>query len=118
MLRIIITKIKVECDDYNPELSHNGGSYCQPVIMLDTMSGIRIVIDDSSCGEFGDRYELSISVGSEEIAHCGCDGVSNSGCWSTFDRSNPVHEALYDALCRAGYGYYWLWRDQCDEEEW
>lgn len=40
---------------YNPRLCHNGGGYDQPEFTYRGPAG-KLVISDSSCGEFGARY--------------------------------------------------------------
>lgn len=47
----------VECDvpDYDPRFSNNGGSYYQPTYKVTFEDGSHITIEDTSCGDFGDR---------------------------------------------------------------
>ncbi len=113
MFSIRFNKITEEYEDYDPNLCHNGGSYFQPTYRLESEYGsLRCVIDDASCGEFGTRYWLVVSIGDKVIAQCGCDEIGfDTDYWSDFDRTNPVHEAVYDALKRAGFDWYWIWDD-------
>ena len=46
---------------YDPDTANNGGGYDQPQLVYeDTANGIEVVVDDSSCGDFGERYDVTV----------------------------------------------------------
>jgi hypothetical protein len=47
----------------NPRKANNGGGYSQPLIEF-TLRGIKGCINDTSCGDFGDR--ITITYGNKE----------------------------------------------------
>jgi len=49
----------------NPEKANNGGGYSQPEIRFEFSDGIKGVIYDTSCGEFGSRISAVLEVGSD-----------------------------------------------------
>lgn len=47
--------------DFDPRLSHDGGSYYQPTIRLVCpRTRAELVINDSSCGDFGTRIDVTL----------------------------------------------------------
>ena len=62
----------------NPEKAINGGGYSHPWIDF-TFKGINGTLEDSSCGEFGDRYHIEW-----DGLHCNYDTVGNTHCYSEF----------------------------------
>ena len=60
----IIVKSQEETNEhYDPNRSHNGGGYSQPliagiIVWKKCRKPINFVIDDQSCGEFGSRYSV------------------------------------------------------------
>ena len=59
---------------YNPDTANNGGGYWQPygdcTITLSDGTMLTAKLDDTSCGDFGDRWMLSFSYGDEEYVFC------------------------------------------------
>lgn len=46
---------------YDPETANNGGGYDQPQLVYeDTANCVEVIVDDSSCGDFGERYDVTI----------------------------------------------------------
>jgi len=60
MLSIVNIKEENMNEHYNPEKSNNGGGYYQPTIEVDFNDGVQIIIEDTSCGEFGTRISVSM----------------------------------------------------------
>ena len=56
-----INKIAVSCDfeDFEESKSRNGGSYYQPTFKAE-IDGAKLCLEDSSCGDFGTRFFVSV----------------------------------------------------------
>lgn len=54
-----ISSIVCDRPDYDPRFSHDGGSYDQPTYGIEFDDGSTITIEDTSCGDFGDRILVS-----------------------------------------------------------
>ena len=60
----IIRVTEVEQNDfYDSRRCHDGGGYSQPHITIEFDDGISIVIDDTSCGDFGSRVTAWVYMG-------------------------------------------------------
>lgn len=111
-----IKKITEECNGFDSDKSHDGGSYRQPTYRIVFQSGIEVIIDDASCGDFGPRFGLTARFGGHMIFCCHFDRVSYPASqWSNITAANPVHEAICRALIEAGFGYYIIWKEECDD---
>ena len=76
-------RIERELPDYDPALSNNGGSYCQPTYKVLFSDGTYIVLSDDSCGDFGTDINVRVSFpdGTMQECHYGsmlCDGQEYS----------------------------------------
>ena len=71
MKHISVNNVVADYDhNYNPQSSHNGGNYWQfggscTAEMADTI--ISAELDDSSCGDFGRRSELVLTVNGQKL---------------------------------------------------
>lgn len=61
----------IEKTETNPfasrELAGNGGGYSQPLTVLRFADGVRVEVEDTSCGDFGSRYWVSLYQGDAEV---------------------------------------------------
>lgn len=73
---------------YDQNKCHNGGGYYQPDVTISLSNGGKIAIQDTSCGDFGDRYTAQyISRKGNVLANCNVDFVSHDARFdTTFDR--------------------------------
>lgn len=59
---------------YNESMASNGGGYYQPLFNLSFLKEGEKVLEgslrDRSCGEFGDRINLSLKKGTKELIIC------------------------------------------------
>lgn len=62
MRNLYYTERVIVNDDYDPRFSNNGGCYYQPTINRTYSDGIKVVVEDSSCGEFGDRFNIMVTT--------------------------------------------------------
>lgn len=53
--------------NYDPRFEHDGGGYDQPLYTA-TINGVKLVVEDSSCGDFGSRFFVRVG---EEFARFG-----------------------------------------------
>ena len=116
MFKAYIDTIKYEegNDMYNPDLCHNGGGYHQPSIEIETISGMKLFIEDASCGEFGERVWMTLSIHGVELGSCKFDSIDGDY-YSSFHRSNPLHEVAFDLADCAGYCRDFVWADEVDD---
>ena len=57
----MMVKMKIEAADFDPRFCRDGGSYYQPTIRLVCpQKREELVIDDSSCGDFGTRIDVTL----------------------------------------------------------
>lgn len=64
---------------YDPERCHNGGGYDQPLTTISFDNGWTLVIDDTSCGELGDRVHCVLYGRSGRVLRtCGIDTVDRT----------------------------------------
>lgn len=54
-------------EHYDPLRCNNGGGYSQPVITVDFDDGVSVMIEDTSCGDFGSRIRAAICINGEEV---------------------------------------------------
>ena len=97
---------------YAPDNSHDGGGYYQPHIIIDFDDGIRVIIDDTSCGDFGNRIAARVYMGDTLIYSAAWGdmlSMSEKGSdipWS--DRLRLIYDATgYDIMCAEE------WEDMC-----
>ena len=102
--------VMYDIPDYDPALSCNGGSYYQPTIVSSARDDEEFVIDDSSCGDFGTRIDVSLFRGGVEIAHAYYGSMLNEGQeYSDFTPGNPQHDFwLRFAAEQLGYSIPWM----------
>lgn len=78
---IILLEEKEQNDFFNPEKSCNGGGYHQPFKKYSfeyNNQNFTLVYDDTSCGDFGCRYSVSIyNQDNKTIYDFSVDRVSN-----------------------------------------
>lgn len=77
--------------DYDANLSNNGGSYFQPSYECIAPFG-RLLIDDSSCGEFGSRISATIfDADGVELAYANWGNMlSEAEEYTNWDDGNDV----------------------------
>lgn len=56
---------------YDKDRSNNGGGYHQPLIKITLNNGVTWEVDDTSCGDFGDRFTISSPFGSAHYESMG-----------------------------------------------
>jgi hypothetical protein len=60
-LNLILVHAEQGNPHYDPDTANNGGGYDQPQLVYeDEENSIEVVVDDSSCGDFGERYNITI----------------------------------------------------------
>lgn len=92
-----IIDIRVFENDYDPNLCCDGGSYYQPVTEIEFSDGSVMVIDDTSCGDFGSRIYVSYV---DKTANYG-SMLDEDQEWSGFTESDiPMLNLVYE---RTGY---------------
>jgi hypothetical protein len=69
-MRIINISEEEQNEFYDSERCHNGGGYHQPRITVDFDDGGRVVISDTSCGEFGSRVDVAYTRDGMKPAYC------------------------------------------------
>lgn len=85
---------------YDSSKSSNGGGYSQPKIEFEVADkNIHGTIWDTSCGDFGRRYDIEASIDGEQVA-ANLDSVGNHITYTDADENNPVHKELDEALYR------------------
>lgn len=57
-----------EFEDYDERFSNNGGSYFQPTYSA-KLRNKELVIEDTSCGDFGSRIEVTLFVDNKRVNH-------------------------------------------------
>lgn len=57
---IAIVKVDEFHEPYDSRFSQNGGSYYQPFYWIAFSDGTQATLSDTSCGDFGSRYSLSV----------------------------------------------------------
>ena len=83
---------------YNPSKSRNGGGYHQPKIEFEVVGeNIHGTILDTSCGDFGRRYEIKATIDEEQVK-TRLDNVGDHSVYTNADENNPVHKKLDEAL--------------------
>lgn len=88
---------------YDPRTCRNGGGYYQPDVTISLSNGGTIAIQDTSCGDFGDRYSAQyISRKGNVLATCDVDFVDDRD--GQFDTDFDRFPALV-ALIRRQTGY-------------
>lgn len=76
---------------YNPRYSNNGGGYSQPYYEFE-INGEKGSLSDTSCGDFGDRWELTI--GKKQAYY---DGVGRREFWTDFTEEDAeLAEEIHD----------------------
>lgn len=87
---------------YSPDTCCDGGGYYQPDVTISLSNGGKIAIQDTSCGDFGDRYTAQyISRKGNVLATCNVDFVSRD---TRFDTNFDRFPALTDFIRRqTGY---------------
>lgn len=107
-------EISVNVPDYDPELSHNGGSYYQPSFIAVKEDGSKYTLDDTSCGDFGERWDLHYTSASGEEIHLRVDEIGDIA-YSDFPSSFKAElETLSDEIYSAHGDRYSFWT--IDEE--
>lgn len=77
---LAIVNVDWDVPDYNPDKSHDGGSYYQPSVAVQFSDGVTVRIDDASCGDFGSR------IWAEIITQDGT--IAASAHWGTMEPDN------------------------------
>lgn len=87
---------------YNPSTCNNGGGYWQPygtlVVKLDSGETLFIEYDDTSCGDFGERWSTVIHHNDTEYIFCENDISSYCNYDNDADNDNNWHAMMND-LC-------------------
>lgn len=97
-MKLVITKNTEQNASADINNCSNGGGYFQPVIegkIYLKKTTLRFSLNDSSCGEFGNRFEFSIKQGNKNIYLNSVDEVGNDyydTCW------NREYENILDYL--------------------
>ena len=88
---------------YDPEMDRNGGGYYQPKITLKLRVRTphkefnRIfTIEDTSCGDFGNRWSIDVDNGLRLANHDNVDDIE----WSMLSKMDKA------ILIKSGYGCY------------
>lgn len=121
----VVNRVFEETNPYYDEnRCHNGGGYSQPHIELMLSDGKKVVINDTSCGDFGCHYVIILLNGEVEEAVCSKDvEINGAGDYvrnefsSSFDE---VQHADVIALIESEEGYRVPSAHQCaiwDAEE-
>jgi len=102
MLSIVnIKESNMNEEFYDPERSSNWGGYYQPLIEVAFSDGIQIVIEDTSCGEFGSRIEAYMyDADNNKIAKAIYGSMSSIYNWSSSFHRIP-HGAYLDLIADA-----------------
>ena len=69
-MKLVITRQVEQNDNADIDKSSNGGGYFQPFIegkILLEKTNLTFNLNDTSCGEFGNRFEFSIKEGNKDI---------------------------------------------------
>lgn len=113
MIRFVVKVTEQEegNDHYDPNLSNNGGGYHQPRIEVTTISGMKIVVDDASCGDFGARVWITLSFQGSVLAECKFDPMEGDY-YSSFIRQEPLHDAAFVVVSALGYGGCFVFEDE------
>lgn len=101
-------------EHYSPETCHNGGGYYQPRIIIEFDDGISVVIDDTSCGDFGSRIRAAVCMNGEEV-YTGAWG-SMLGEW---EWGSDIPDSPRLAMVEAVTGYHIMTAEEaeCSAEE-
>lgn len=94
----IIFKLVNQSGFYNPEKASNGGGYMTPTYVF-TFNGEDYTLEDSSCGDFGHRFELL--KGNERIAF---KSNMEGSQWENQPLSSE-YSLLWFALRKKGYNF-------------
>lgn len=100
---------------YDPDKSRNGGGYHQPLITVTLVSGIRIAILDTSCGEFGARVDITMSMDDTRFGYCSIDSMNGYELESTFDKDIELHRVAKSVIDYLGYGWAFYYKQEVDE---
>ena len=118
--KLTLTEISwTETNEFaNPDKANNGGGYSQPEIHVSFSDGVRGVVYDASCGDFGTRISACFQIGSDAW-------VAN---WGTMEDhyESEIPEKLFKEhiqLIEERYGYRIPTKEQCaqwgeEEAEW
>ena len=82
-----IAKIIREENEYDPRFSGNGGSYYQPTTTLIFKDGSKLILSDSSCGDFGSRYYVTLMT----------DGKVLYAAWGSMLPEDQWHSQIDDS---------------------
>ena len=101
---------KEQNDHFNPRFSRNGGGYHQPYLEWEfdyDGSHYRFIIDDTSCGDFGERYSKSlIKIDGDKLIGIGGFYLNTmeSDCMynGPYGEGDFTKSPLTDLLCEAG----------------
>lgn len=86
---------------YDAGKSSNGGGYHQPIyegVIIDGTKEYPFELHDASCGDFGSRYMLSVSVDGKSISATFGSMFRNYFEGSSFDKENELHVLMVLAL--------------------
>ena len=85
--------VSIDYADYDPDMSHDGGSYYQPVITA-VCGNDTLTIKDTSCGDFGSRIDVRLDSEDDNtdpvFAHYG-SMESDSNSYTDFSAHCPRH---------------------------
>lgn len=106
----ILEKEEIQQNDfYDSSKSNDGGGYYQPcrVTLFEYEGKIyKFVYNDTSCGDFGDRFTKTLYLDDKVLAQLEVDQVSDDVWNSDFTWSNPLHVALYNAGLLKKWNFY------------
>ena len=110
----ILEKEEIQQNDfYDPSKSNDGGGYYQPrkTTIFEYEGKIyKFVYDDTSCGDFGDRFTKALYLDDKVLAQLEVNQLSVEDInRSDFSWRNPLHVALYEAGLLKKWNF-------CDEE--
>lgn len=103
--------VEIEQNEFaNPDRAQNGGGYFQPYLEFEfdyDGSHYRFIIDDTSCGDFGERYSKSlIKIDGDKLV--GVAGFylnnmeSDAGYNGPYGEGDFTKSELTNLLCEAG----------------
>ena len=79
-MKLVITNKAEQNDNADINNCSNGGGYFQPVIegkIYLKKTTLRFLLNDTSCGEFGNRFEFSIKQANKKIYLNSVDEIGN-----------------------------------------
>lgn len=92
MEKITILSVEQQNDFYDPARASNGGGYDQPLTKF-SYKGIEGTLDDRSCGDFGQRFDVEWNGASYSYDSVGTDYEV-----SDFDMNNKEHRDFVETF--------------------